>query len=414
MGAGMGLTTRIACRYLFAPKSHHAINIISAVSVVGVAVATAAMVCILSVFNGFEDMVGGLFTAFDPDLKVLPREGKYVSASDPALRSMERDAAVASVCEVVEDNALLTVGPRQAVATVKGVDDTFMESADIAGMSVGEGEWRLHVDVLDYGVLGVNLLSALGVSPLSERPVTVWAPRGGGRVDVTDPSSAFVSDVLYAPGVAFSVRQSKYDAKYAITSIAFARRLFGREGEVTGVELRLREGADVQGVKRRLGSIAAGRFDVLDRFEQQEDTFRIMKIEKFISYVFLTLILVIACFNVVGSLSMLIIDKRDNARTLRSLGADEGLIAGIFMTEGRLIAVAGAVLGIALGVGLSWAQQRWGWVKFGDTAAGYLFESYPVSVRWQDMAVVFVTVVAVGAASVWWPVRHFSRKYTRG
>ena len=409
----MNVSFYIARRYLFSKKSHHAINIISGVSVCGVAIATAALVCILSVFNGFQDMVAGLFTAFDPELKVVPKEGKFMKANTKELSLLRQDADVAVLTETLEDHALLMINNRQVMATVKGVEDSFEDLTGINNILIGDGVFELHADVIDYGILGSNLLMQLGLPADFVSPLQVYAPRKGERMNLTDPRESLNQEELYSPKVGFMVKQNKYDSKYVITNIGFARRLFERPEEVSAVEMRLRDGADVEQVKERLRKMLGEKYEVLDRYEQQEDTFKIMQIEKLISYIFLTFILMIACFNIIGSLSMLIIDKKQDAITLRNMGADEGQIRGIFMMEGRMICVLGAVIGIALGLGLCLLQQEFGLVRFGNSEGNYIIDAYPVSVHVVDIVVVLLTVVVVGFVSVWYPVRHLSRKYTK-
>lgn len=409
----MNVSFYIARRYLFSKKSHHAINIISGVSVCGVAIATAALVCILSVFNGFQDMVAGLFTAFDPELKVVPKEGKFMKANTKELSLLKQDADVAVLTETLEDHALLMINNRQVMATVKGVEDSFEDLTGINNILIGDGVFELHADVIDYGILGTNLLMQLGLPADFVSPLQVYAPRKGERMNLTDPRESLNQEELYSPKVGFMVKQNKYDSKYVITNIGFARRLFERPDEVSAVEMRLRDGADVEQVKERLRKMLGEKYEVLDRYEQQEDTFKIMQIEKLISYIFLTFILMIACFNIIGSLSMLIIDKKQDAITLRNMGADEGQIRGIFMMEGRMICVLGAVIGIALGLGLCLLQQEFGLVRFGNSEGNYIIDAYPVSVHVVDIVVVLLTVVVVGFVSVWYPVRHLSRKYTK-
>lgn len=403
----------IACRYLLSKKSHHVINVISGVSVCGVAIATAALVCILSVFNGFQDMVAGLFTTFDPELKVTPAKGKWMAADGDALETLRKDPDVAVYTETVEDHALLMINNRQTMATIKGVEDNFEELTDIDDILIGDGAFELHADVIDYGILGSSLLMQLGLSADFQTPIQVYAPRKGGQVDLNDPRESLNQEELYSPRVGFMVKQGKYDSNYVITNIAFARRLFERQGYVSAVELKLREGADTDRVQKRMAAMLGADYEVKNRYEQQEDTFKIMKIEKLISYLFLTLILAVACFNIIGSLSMLIIDKRRDVLTLRNLGANERQISAIFMTEGRLICLTGALSGIALGLLLCWLQQEFGLVRFGSSEGNYIIDAYPVSVRLADITVIFATVVAVGFASVWYPVRRLSRKYTR-
>lgn len=401
----------IARRYLFSKKSHTAINIISGISVCGVAIATAALICILSVFNGFEDMVARLFTAFDPELKIVPTEGKYMAADSRELQQIRGDEHIAVYTEVIEDNALLMINNRQVMATIKGVEDNFTDLVDIEDILYGDGIFQLHVDVLDYGVAGVGILQQLGLSNGFPDPIKVFAPRKGERIDLTDPRDSFTEEELYSPNVCFMVKQGKYDAHYVITSIDFARRLFERKGYLTAVELRLQKGSDLGAVKKSIQQQLGNNYQVLDRYEQQESTFKIMKIEKLISYIFLTFILLIACFNIIGSLTMLMIEKKQDALTLRNLGATHSQISQIFMLEGRMISLMGAIAGILIGLALCLIQQHYGVIRFGSQEGAYIIDSYPVSVHIWDVVLIFFTVIAVGFLSVWYPVKSFTSKF---
>lgn len=400
----------IARRYLFSRKSHHAINIISGISVAGVAIATMAMVCTLSVFNGFRDLVAGLFTAFDPQLRVTLTEGTSVSQDDEALQRLRRHPDVKVYTPVMEGQALVVQDRRQQVVTVMGVADNFPEQASINNILYGDGSFCLHADVLEYGVLGLRLAARLGLPANFPDPLQVYAPKRGERVNMANPLSSFNHDELQSPGVVFNVQQSRYDDNYIITSLGFAQRLFDQRGRVTSVELRLRDGVSLSSAKRELRQLLGARFQVQDRFEQQADVFRIMRIEKLISFVFLTFILLIACFNIIGSLSMLMIDKRQDVRTLRSLGATDGQVCDIFMLEGRMISLAGAAVGLLLGLVLCWLQQEFGLISMGSSAGSFIVEAYPVSVHVGDLVIVFLTVLVVGWAAVWWPVRYLSRR----
>ena len=400
----------IARRYLFSKKSTHAINVISAISVVGVAVATTALVVTLSVFNGFHDLVASLFTSFDPQLKVAPAVGKTVPADDPALARIKSIDGVEVATETLEDQALVVYGDRQAVVMIKGVEDNFDSLTHIREILVGDGEFELHAAGMSYGTPGIRLAETLGTGYRYDGPLKVYAPKREGQLNMANPADGFVEDELYSPGVLFSVQQAKYDKNYIITSIGFARSLFGQQGMVSALELRLRPGSDFDAVKAGIKSIAGSRFTVKDRFEQQDDTFKIMKIEKLIAYLFLTFILTVACFNIIGSLSMLIIDKRDDVVTLRNLGASDSQIVRVFLFEGRMISAAGAVLGIALGLLLCWLQQTFGLVRLGSTSGSFIIDAYPVSVHPEDVALIFVTVLAVGFLAVWYPVRYFARR----
>lgn len=400
----------IARRYLFSKKSTHAINIISAISVVGVAVATMALVVTLSVFNGFHDLVASLFTSFDPQLKVVPVKGKTAPADDPVLTAIRRLPQVEVATETVEDMALAVYGDRQAMITLKGVEDNFDSLTHITEILIGDGTYELHAADLSYGIPGIRLAEMLGTGIAYSGPIKIYAPSREGQLSMTDPTDGFTEDELYSPGVLFNVKQAKYDKNYILTNIGIARSLFGQQGMVSALELRLKPGSDFSAVKAEMTRLADGRYRVLDRFEQQEDTFKIMKVEKLIAYIFLTFILVVACFNIIGSLSMLMIDKKDDVVTLRNLGASDRTVTRIFLFEGRMISVMGAVAGIALGLLLCWLQQTYGLVGLGRSSGSFVVDAYPVSVHPADIVLIFVTVIAVGFMAVWYPVRYFAKR----
>ena len=400
----------IARRYLFSKKSTNAINVISGISVVGVAVATMALVVTLSVFNGFHDLVASLFTAFDPQLEVRPATGKTIAADDPVLTEIKQLEAVEVATECVEDQALAIYHGRQAMVTVKGVEDNFDSLTHIREILLGDGEFELHAADMHYGIPGIRLAEMLGTGYRYDDPMQIFAPRREGQLDMTDPESGFERDELYSPGVLFSVMQAKYDKGYILTSIGFARRIFDQQGMVSSLELRLKPGSDFEAVKKNIKKLAGDRFTVKDRFEQQDDTFKIMKIEKFIAYIFLTFILMVACFNIIGSISMLIIDKKDDVVTLRNLGASDRQITQIFLFEGRMISAIGAVIGILIGLLLCWIQQTFEVIKLGSQAGSFIVPAYPVSVHPWDVVLVFITVMAVGFLAVWYPVRYFSKR----
>jgi len=400
----------IARRYLFSKKSTHAINVISGISVIGVAVATMALVVTLSVFNGFHDLVASFFTDFDPQLKVVPAEGKTVAADDPILTQIKQLPQIDVATESVEDMALAIYKGRQAMVVVKGVEDNFEQLTHISDILLGDGEFGLHAANMDYGILGIRLAEILGTGYTYDEPLHIYAPRREGQFDISNPEDAFEEDELYSPGVLFNVKQSKYDKNYILTSIGFARRIFGQQGMLSSLELRLKPGSNFDGVKTDIKKICGDKYVVKDRFEQQDDTFKIMKIEKLIAYIFLTFILMVACFNIIGSLSMLIIDKKDDVVTLRNLGASDKQIIRIFLFEGRLISAIGAILGISLGLFLCWAQQRFGIVALGSSSGSFIINAYPVSVHPEDIILVFFTVLLVGFLSVWYPVNYFAKR----
>ena len=399
----------IARRYLFSRKSHHTINIISMISMCGVALAAAALVVTLSVFNGFRDMVASFFTAFDPELKVVAVEGQYVSASDSALTRLRAYEGIDVYTEVLEDQALIVGNERQWVITIKGVDDNFNQLTRIDDLLYGDGEFILHADVLDYGVMGIRLAQQLGLGSTYDGGLPVYAPRRGERVNMGNPMQSFRQDELYSPGVVFAVNQGQYDAHYILTSLSFARRLFDRQGMVSAVELRLKPGVSLSRAQSDISALVGDRFHVLNRYEQQEDTFHIMQVEKFIAYLFLTFILLVACFNIIGSLSMLMIDKRADVQTLRALGANQRQTAQIFLFEGWLISGVGALVGIGIGLLLCELQIAFGFVKLGASEGSFLVDAYPVSVQATDILLIFLTVLAVSFIAVWFPVRRMTR-----
>ena len=400
----------IARRYLFSKKSTNAINIISGISVIGVAVATMALVVTLSVFNGFHDLVASFFTTFDPQLKVTPVMGKTVAADDPILTKIKELPEIDVATESVEDQALVIYKGRQAMVTIKGVEDNFDQLTHIKEILLGDGQYELHAADMFYGIPGIRLADILGTGYKYEEPLKVYAPRREGQLNMANPMDGLVEDELYSPGVIFQVSQAKYDKNYILTSIDFARRIFEQQGMVSALELRLKPGSNFERVKSQIQDIAGDKYTVKDRFEQQDDTFKIMKIEKLMAYIFLTFILMIACFNIIGSLSMLIIDKKDDVGTLRNLGASDKQIVHIFLFEGRMISAIGAVIGIILGLALCWAQQTFGLVKLGSSSASFVVNAYPVSVHPEDVILIFVTVLVVGFLSVWYPVRYFAKR----
>ena len=400
----------IARRYLFSKKSTNVINVISGISVVGVAVATMALVVTLSVFNGFHDLVASLFTSFDPQIEITPAEGKTAPADDPLLTKVRQLPQIEVATECVEDQALAVYEGRQAMVTIKGVDDNFDRLTHIREILLGDGSYELHAADMSYGIPGVRLADQLGTGYRYRSPLKIYAPRRQGQLDMSNPADGFVEDELFSPGVIFCVQQARYDKDYIITSINFTRNLFDQYGMLSSLELRLKPGSDFEAVKSQIKQICGERFHVKDRYEQQNDTFKIMKIEKLIAYIFLTFILMVACFNIIGSLSMLIIDKRNDVVTLRNLGANDRQITRIFLFEGRMISAFGAVIGILVGLLLCWIQQQFGVIALGSSAGSFIVNAYPVSVHPWDVVLIFVTVLVVGFLSVWYPVRYFSKR----
>ena len=407
----MNLSLYIAKRYLFSKQRHQVINIISGVAVAGVALATAAMICTLSVFNGFQNVVEKQFTALDPDIKVVPAIGKSFSTATLAVDSVRSMPQLAVVSFSVEDKAMAQYNGRQVMITLKGVGDNYMELTDLSNSLYGRGKTVLQDSLNSYAILGGELMHSLNCGIYFTAPLEIYAPNRGEKVNLTIPSRNFKNGVLHSSGLVFAVNQPAYDANYILTSVDFARRIFRRDtDEATAMEIRVKDGFDVDNVKAEIEDVLGSGFVVLDRYEQQRDVYKVMQIEKFISYVFLTFILLVACFNIIGSLSMLIIEKRDNMNTLRSFGADNKTISNIFVFEGVIVSFVGAVVGILFGLLLCLAQQELGLISTGGSG-DFIMESYPVKVMWNDVATVFVTVLATGVLAVWLPVKMLTKKY---
>lgn len=401
----------VARRYMFSKKSVGAINVISFISVAGVAVGTMALVIVLSVFNGFHDLVASLFTNFDPQIEVVPVKGKTINADAPELDRIRHLDFVDVATDVVEDQAIAVYGDRQRMVTVMGVDENFDQLTNISDILYGDGDFTLRVANLYFGVPGIRLAQDLGLGARWTDYLKIYAPvRRGQLTDLDTPTDGFVVDSLLSPGVVYAVNQSKYDRDRIITSIYFARQLFDQDGMLSSLQLRLKPGTDLSTAKREIKAAAGEKFRVLDRFEQQADTFRIMQIEKVLAYVFLTFILIVACFNIISSLSMLIIDKKNDINTLHNLGANDRQIQSIFLYEGRIISAVGALIGIGLGLALCGLQQAFGFVKMGESSGTFIVNAYPVSVHYWDVLVVFITVILIGWAASWIPARRLRKQ----
>lgn len=378
----------------------------------GVALATLALVCTLSVFNGFQDLVTTMFTAFDPEIKITAANGKVFDAQDERIQLLKELPEIEVFSESLEDNAMVQYKGRQTMVVIKGIEDNFNQLTAIDSILYGRGDWILHDEVVDYAIPGIELVSILGTGIRFLDPLEVYAPKRGVKINVANPSTSFESSYLHSSGLVFAVNQQKYDASYILTSLSFARELFQYETEVSSIELRLVADADLKKVKNEIKRILGNDFLIQDRYEQQADTYRIMEVEKLISYVFLSFILLIACFNVIGSLSMLIIDKRNDVVTLRNLGADDQLISRVFLFEGYMITFFGALIGVGLGLLLCFIQQEFGLISLGSgsSAGAFVVDAYPVSVYATDVILVLITVLVTGFLSVFFPVRYLTRR----
>lgn len=396
----------IAKRYLFSKKSHSAINIISAISAAGVCVGTLALICVLSVFNGFESLITNMFSSFDPDLKISLVQGKTFEANSSDFAEVRKMKSVAYFTEIVEENALLRFKEKQMPATVKGVDDHFQKMTKIDSI-LYDGEFKLYDGAFQRVVPGVGVASILGLGVHFIDPLYIYAPKRTAKINILRPESSFNQQGAFVAGI-FSVKQLQYDDHYVLVSIDLARDLFEYgPSTVSSVELKLTKSVHIAQEQAAIQKQLGDRFTVKNRYEQQESFFKIMKIEKWITYLILCFILLIASFNIIGSLSMLIIDKKADIQTLRSLGANERLIKQIFLFEGWMISFVGAMAGILMGTGICLLQEYFGFLKLGT---GYLVDAYPVVVKLSDTLLVLLTVLAMGFLAAYYPVKYLRKK----
>lgn len=387
----------IAWRYLFSKKGHHAINIVSGISAAAVAVITAAMICVLSVMNGFGSLVEKMFSAFDPDLKIVSVSGQSFSTQDPAIEQALRLPQVVLSCPVVERQALLQYKDHQLPATLMGVDTTFARLTSIDSI-ITSGHFTTFDGAFERIVFGRGLAITLGVKAQFVEAIHLYAPKRDQVSAITPSLSSLTSSYAFISGE-FAVNQSAYDDRYAIISLDHARRLFNFDStEVTALYLKLDPNLSASATKRvhaSLHTMLADNYDVQDRYEQQADFFRVLKVEKLLTAILLVFILLIAGLNMISSLSMLIIDKQQDTATLRNLGASDKQLRRIFLNEGYLINALGAAIGIGIGLALCLIQQSWGVLKLGN-GSDYIISAYPVEVQALDIVGVLLSVLLLG------------------
>ncbi|MBQ9340450.1 MAG: ABC transporter permease [Paludibacteraceae bacterium] len=404
----MPIELKIAWRYLFAKKSHNAINIVSGVSAAGVAVATAALVCVLSVLNGFNVVLENLFSQFDPDILITPVAGKTFRTSSSQLQIVKEQPEVAVFTEMVEERAMLTYKDHQAPAQVMGVDSTFRQLTHIDSI-VTDGYYEVFDGAFERCVIGRGLAAQVGVNAHFVGAVRLYAPQRTGRVSMLRPDKALNKETCYMAGV-FAVNQVEYDDRLVIVSADCARRLFGyNDDEVTAVGIRVKDGENVAKVKRIVRSIVGAEYNVRDRYEQQEDFFRIARMEKLLCAILLVFILIIAAFNCVSSLSMLMLEKQADTVVLKSLGTTDGQIRRIFLYEGWLVSLLGALTGLVVGLCICISQEKWGWLKLGN-GTDYVIDAYPVAVAPTDVMLITLVVALIGFIAAWVPARKVGKR----
>ncbi len=402
----MDLKIFIAKRYLFSRRTQNVINIISAISMLGVAVGTAALIVVLSVFNGFDGLIQMLFNSFDPDLKITIIEGKTFAANTNEFEKTKNNENIVYFSEVLEENVLLKYDEKLHPATIKGVTEEFTKTSGIDTMIV-QGRFMLKKNGINYAVIGQGIAYYLSIGLNFVNPIIVYVPKRSKKIAVS-AENAFNKKVIYPSGI-FSIQQD-FDTKYIITNIAFVRDLLNYKNEVSAVELKLKENANVDEVKQEIINILGNKFNVKDRYEQHELFYKIMKSEKWAIFLILSFILLIASFNIIGSITMLIIDKKNDIFTLNSLGANQKTIRRIFLYQGWFISVLGAIIGLILGGLICWAQITYGLVKL-EGSGSFIIDSYPVAFKALDFVYVLAIVVVIGFVGAWFPSRYVLKKF---
>lgn len=407
----MRIPLRIAWRYLFAKKSQNIINVISWISLLGVLVGSAAILIVLSVFNGLHSFIGSLFGNFDPDLKIEVVEGKTFEATDSLLSLIRRtDGVDMATCYLV-DNALIKYDQRQMPAMVMGVDEYFGSVTNIDSITIS-GQypvWRFEDD--NTCALGYVLAQQLGVSPQAfSNQLMIYAPKRTGNINMSNPDQSFIKQVTSVSST-FAVQQVDYDSQYAIISLPQARKLFCYSGrEVSGIGIKTASNGRADRIQAELSEQVGPDFSVKNRWEQHSSFFRMMEVEKFMAFLILLFILAIAAFNIIGTLSMLIYEKKESIFILKAMGATRQIVTRVFLFEGLLVSVGGALIGLLLGIVLVLLQQNFGIINFRDSSS-YLLESYPVELAGLDVVIVFVSVIVVGYLAAWYPVHTIVHRY---
>ncbi len=403
----MKLSLYIAKRYLFAKKSHNIINIISIISVVGITIGTAALIIVLSVFNGFEGLVVSMFNSFNPDLLVESKQGKTFSEKTIAWDKVYGLSTVGSVTRVIEENALLKYRDKQYIASIKAVSKDFHQTSQIDSMIV-DGTSQLEQGEQNFAIVGQGVAYYLALSLQDvENPLSVFVPRRFKGTQI-NPMEAFNNRLIQPSGV-FSIQQ-EYDQKYVIVPLRFGRDLLEYQDQLTALEIKAKQPTQIEAARGQLQAILGDGFVIKNRYEQEETMYKIMKSEKLAVFMILSFILLIAIFNVIGSLSMLILDKKKDIAILKSLGANRFHIRNIFFTEGMMITLLGAVAGLVLGFLVCWVQQRFGLVKM-NSGSTFVIEAYPVRMLVMDFVYVLGVVGFIGFVAAWYPVKYISKKH---
>lgn len=403
----MRLPLFIAKRYLISKKSHNLINVISIISVIGLAVGTMALIVVLSVFNGFEDVIKSLYTTFNADLQVTPTTGKTIHYNSFPSNELSRLDGVSGITQVVEEDALFKYRDKQHIARIKGVSDGFIEQSRIDTMTVN-GSFILQEGNSNFAVAGAGIAWYLDIYPQNIATLlSVYVPRRGNASSFNF-ENAFNNDALHPTGV-FSVQQ-EFDEKYVFVPLRFARKLMDYTDEVTSIEIRLTEGVDSDKIQTEISTMLGKDFIVKNRFQQNESLFKLLKSEKTAIFFILLFILILSSFNMIGSLSILILEKNKDIRILSGMGASLKLIKSIFFTEGMLISLVGSITGLLIGFIILFLQQNYGILQLGNADGDFVISAYPVKMLMMDFIYVFLTVISIGFLATIYPVVYLTKR----
>ena len=406
----MQFTFFMARRYLFSKKSHHLINIISLVSTIGLTIGTAALIIVLSVFNGFEQVIKSLYHTFNPDLSITVQQGKTFKVAQFPLDTLKSLPGVSQVVQVVEEDALFRYNDKQFIGKLRGLSENYQRASRLDTV-IRAGRFVLQTEDADFAVLGMGVAWSLGVNLRdATQLLDVYVPKRGSPSSFNF-ANAFNREAIRAAGI-FSIQQD-FDEKYVLVPLRFARRLLNYHDEVTAMEVYLKKDAQVDRIQQQVHNLLGNKYRVRNRFEQNESLFKIMKSEKLAVFIILVFILFLASFNMIGALSILIVEKVKDIATLKSMGANHKLVRMIFLKQGILISLISGTAGLVLGFVVLWLQQTYGFVRLGSGNGDFIINAYPVAMQLTDFVYVFASVQLIGLLASWYPVRFMLKDFDR-
>lgn len=402
----MKLPFYIAKRYLFGKKSHNLINILSVISVTGLIIGTMSLVIVLSVMNGFENIITQMYNSFNPDIRIETVKGKTIDVAEFPLSKLKKIDGIVNYSEIIEENALIRYKNKQQIVVIKGVDDNFEKVSEIKSKIV-EGKFLLKNQQADFMVLGYGIYDNLEIQLNDYKSqISIYIPKRDKEISL-DPSQAFNNEQIFAIG-AFSIQQD-FDTKYVIVPLRLAKKLLNYESEISAIELSIDKNKNVENIQQEIKQLIGDNYTIKNRYQQEEMLYKIIKSEKIAIFLILSFIILIAAFNLIGSISMLILEKKQDIVILRSLGASGSLIKKIFLAEGLMISFAGAFIGIILGGIVCLLQQEFGIIRL-QGSGSFIIDAYPVKIQISDILKVAVIVTIIGFIAAWFPINNIDNE----